>query len=93
MYLETRSARNTQSLLQAPKFIYEVLTFDFLPYGFDFPVGVAALKGLGADLPTLQAQLNAWSTQRNHLHTTINWHFTTTEARIKLKRLYPVIDD
>jgi hypothetical protein len=45
------------------------------------------------DLPTLQAELNAWNTQRNNLHSTINWHFTTTEARIKLKRLYPVIDD
>ncbi|KAB8335879.1 hypothetical protein SD80_003655 [Scytonema tolypothrichoides VB-61278] len=45
------------------------------------------------DLPTLQAELNAWNTQRNSLHSIISWHFTTTEARTKLKRLYPVIDD
>ncbi|MDR9898269.1 hypothetical protein G7B40_027460 [Aetokthonos hydrillicola Thurmond2011] len=45
------------------------------------------------DLPSLQAELKAWNTQRNSLNSTISWHFTTTEARIKLKRLYPVIDD
>jgi hypothetical protein len=45
------------------------------------------------DLPTLQTELNAWNIQRNSLDSTISWHFTTTEARIKLKRLYPVIDD
>ena len=45
------------------------------------------------DLPTLQAELAAWNTSRNHGQTKIDWQFTTPDARIKLKRLYPVIND
>jgi hypothetical protein len=33
----------------------------------------------------------AWMRDRNVEHTTIDWHFTTADARIKLKRLYPAI--
>jgi hypothetical protein len=45
------------------------------------------------DLPTLQAELAAWNTQRDAVATKINWHFTTADARVKLQRLYPVIND
>ena len=45
------------------------------------------------DLQTLRAQLAAWNQLRNDAHSKINWQFNTADARIKLKRLYPVIDD
>ncbi len=45
------------------------------------------------DLPTLQAEIAAWNATKNHLSHKIDWQFTTTDARTKLKRLYPVIDD
>lgn len=45
------------------------------------------------DLPTLQTEISAWNTQRNADQTNVNWQFTTADARIQLKRLYPVIDD
>jgi hypothetical protein len=45
------------------------------------------------DLPTLQAELALWNTNRNAASTKINWQFTTANARTKLKRLYPVITD
>ena len=45
------------------------------------------------DLHTLQAELAAWNIPRNHASTKIHWHFTTANARTKLKRLYPVIQD
>ena len=32
-----------------------------------------------------------WQNQRNALEATIDWQFTTEDARIKLKRLYPSI--
>jgi hypothetical protein len=32
----------------------------------------------------------AWVAQRNQLAVTVDWHFTSNDARIKLKRLYPV---
>ena len=39
----------------------------------------------------LNTELEAWHTQRNCAQKGVEWHFTTEEARIKLKRLYPII--
>jgi hypothetical protein len=39
----------------------------------------------------LAAQLAAWTKARNRQHVRIDWQFTTTDARTKLKRLYPSI--
>jgi hypothetical protein len=33
----------------------------------------------------------AWESRRNAYGTRIDWRFTTADARIKLKRLYPSI--
>ena len=43
------------------------------------------------DLPTLRALLVPWAASRNELQKGVDWHFTTDDARIKLKHLYPVI--
>lgn len=40
----------------------------------------------------LAAQVDAWQAERNQSNISINWRFTTTDARIKLKRLYPSIE-
>ena len=45
-----------------------------------------------ADLPTLKSEVAAWELARNAEQVRINWQFTTADARIKLKRLYPVIE-
>lgn len=37
-------------------------------------------------------QAKAWADHRNQMDSSINWRFTTEDARIKLKRLYPSID-
>lgn len=39
----------------------------------------------------MQKEVSAWQTHRNSKDATINWQFTTDDARIKLKRLYPTI--
>ena len=44
------------------------------------------------DFDTLQNEVTAWETSRNTAEAKVHWQFTTTDARIKLKRLYPVID-
>jgi hypothetical protein len=44
-----------------------------------------------SDMKTLNAELSAWHTQRNRKQKGVDWQFTTTDARTKLKRLYPVI--
>lgn len=43
------------------------------------------------DLPTLTHEVAAWVGQRNAAQAKIDWQFTTTQARTKLKRLYPSI--
>jgi hypothetical protein len=43
------------------------------------------------DQLTLRREISAWETQRNDAASTVNWRFTTADARIKLKRLYPSI--
>jgi len=42
-----------------------------------------------ADMSTMQAEVAAWETARNKSTNKIDWQFTTSDARIKLKRLYP----
>jgi DDE superfamily endonuclease len=39
----------------------------------------------------LRSEIGAWQQKRNEASKTIAWQFTTADARIKLKRLYPVI--
>jgi DDE superfamily endonuclease len=41
------------------------------------------------DMETVQKKVAAWQAKRNAQQTKINWRFTTEDARIKLKRLYP----
>jgi DDE superfamily endonuclease len=42
-----------------------------------------------ADKETLIREVAAWQTSRNENQTKANWRFTTADARIKLKHLYP----
>jgi len=39
----------------------------------------------------LKAEVEAWEADRNSKHAKANWQFTTEEARVKLKRLYPAL--
>jgi hypothetical protein len=39
----------------------------------------------------LNRNLLAWHSDRNNDKKGVDWHFTTDDARIKLKRLYPVV--
>jgi transposase len=41
------------------------------------------------DEATLVQEVTTWEAERNAHQTTIHWRFTTADARIKLKRLYP----
>jgi len=37
----------------------------------------------------VEREVKAWADHRNKMDSVINWQFTTNDARIKLKRLYP----
>lgn len=43
------------------------------------------------DRETLTREVKAWEARRNASPAPVNWRFTTEDARIKLKRLYPSI--
>jgi hypothetical protein len=45
------------------------------------------------DIETLTQEAQAWETRRNTMAVTIPWQFTTADARIKLRRLYPLIKE
>jgi len=42
------------------------------------------------DQETLQQQVAAWQERRNAMATKVDWRFTTADARVKLKKLYPI---
>ena len=41
------------------------------------------------DMQTMRKHVTNWENDRNNRHAKISWQFTTMDARIKLKRLYP----
>jgi uncharacterized small protein (DUF1192 family) len=46
-----------------------------------------------ADKQTLKNEIESWQNTRNNKKNSVDWRFTTADARIKLKRLYPTISD
>jgi transposase len=43
------------------------------------------------DRQALQTEVAAWQDQRNFKQANVDWRFSTDDARIKLKRLYPTL--
>lgn len=61
----------------------------------EIELSLLARQCLSDRFPTLEAlaaQVDAWQQERNQAKVAINWRFTTADARIKLKRLYPSIE-
>jgi len=44
------------------------------------------------DRAAMEREVAAWTARRNAATATIDWQFTTADARTKLKRLYPAFD-
>jgi len=45
------------------------------------------------NIEAVMKETTAWQDSRNNKNAKINWQFTTQDARIKLKRLYPTLHD
>jgi len=43
------------------------------------------------DQRVLKDEVEAWEADRNRKHAKANWQFTTADARVKLRRLYPAL--
>ena len=51
------------------------------------------LKRRVPDKQSLQHEVHCWQSDKNAAESKVNWRFTTEDARVKLKRLYPTISD
>ena len=61
----------------------------------EIELGVLATQCLDrriGDMETLAREVAAWQARRNAAACKVDWRFTTADARIKLKRLYPSIE-
>ena len=61
----------------------------------EIELGVLSRQCMNRRIPdkqTLEREVKAWEHQRNGEHCKINWRFSTEDARIKHKRLYPSIE-
>ena len=59
----------------------------------EIEIGIMCRQALAKPLPDFESfenQVRAWTLRRNIQCGKVNWQFTTADARIKLKRLYPV---
>jgi hypothetical protein len=60
----------------------------------EIEIGIAQRQCLSrriAEKTAVEQELNQWAKDRNAANASTDWQFTTTDARIKLKRLYPSI--
>ena len=44
-----------------------------------------------AEQDTVRTQVHAWTQSRNAKQAKANWQFTTADARVKLRKLYPIV--
>lgn len=62
----------------------------------EIELGILSRQCLDRRIPdptTLQRAVAAWQSKRNLRQVKVDWQFTTADARVKLKRLYPSIHD
>lgn len=60
----------------------------------EIELSVLTSQCLGRRIPGMEAladELVAWNIARNNTATSVDWQFTSEDARIKLRRLYPII--
>ena len=62
----------------------------------EIEISVLKEQCLDRRIPTeemLEQEITAWEHERNRRQATVAWRFTSQAARIKLKRLYPVLEE
>ncbi len=65
---------------------------DFIPID-RFGLNGQCLNRHISTIDSVKDEVDAWQSNRNNKNSKINWQFTTKDARIKLKKLYPSIND
>jgi len=92
-FYETFEPQEAQRLIERFEFHYTPKHGSWLNMA-EIELGVLIRQCLSRripDKPTLEHEVRAWQTDRNAKVVKVDWRFTTADARIKLKHLFPVI--
>jgi hypothetical protein len=90
---EAMSAPKAKALWERFEFVYTPKHGSWLNIA-EIEINAMIVQCLSRRIPQIEqmrSEVNAWAKQRNELRRKINWQFTTDDARIKLRRLYPAI--
>ncbi len=81
-----------RSLTKRIEFVYTPVHGSWLNM-VEIEISVLVRQCLGRrrlpDIETLRREVEAWCGERNRLGASVEWRFTTEDARIKLRSLYP----
>ena len=94
-FYETFPAQEARRLCERFEFHYTPKHGSWLNMA-EIEFSVLFRQCLNCRIPTIDALTQAtlaWYSQRNENSNGVDWRFTTQDARIKLKRLYPLIQD
>ena len=90
---EVFEAQRARSILKKIEFVFTPKHGSWLNVA-EIELSVLTRQGLTGRVSSrvaFEAQVRAWVRQRNDSLSKVDWQFTATDARIKLKRLYPSI--
>jgi hypothetical protein len=90
-FYEAFPAEKARSLAKKIEFIYTPVHGSWLNMAeIELSVlGRQCLKRRIPDTKTLRREAKAWQKERNQLGRSVDWRFTTEDARVKLRSLYP----
>jgi hypothetical protein len=92
-FYETFEPQEARRLVERFEFHYTPKHGSWLNMA-EIELGVLIRQCLSRRIPdksTLEHEVRAWQSDRNAKVVKVDWRFTTSDARIKLKHLYPVI--
>ena len=92
-FYETFEPQEARRLIERFEFHYTPKHGSWLNMA-EIELGVLIRQCLSRRIPdksTLEKEVRAWQQDRNAKVVKVDWRFTTADARIKLKHLYPVI--
>jgi hypothetical protein len=92
-FYETFEPQEARRLIERFEFHYTPKHGSWLNMA-EIELGVLIRQCLSRRIPdksTLEKEVRAWQKDRNAKIVKVDWRFTTADARIKLKHLYPVI--
>ena len=94
-FYETFAPELARLLSRKVEFVYTPTHGSWLNM-VEVELSVLARQSLGKrripDAETLEREVEAWAEERNRLGKSVDWRFTTDDARQKLRKLYPSIE-